>query len=173
MDNELGVGVVVNAIKGLPIALGYGLSLYDVGDPKHNILLSTKYNVTDALIVMLDANFAFVTATDYAVEVEADYAIGKEWTAGVNLEYGTNGYGPLADSGFFAYPWIQANVGTAHTLKLGFQFETDPSIWSIPFFYSIFLRVRDCELTFERSPERGSVLLTLDPVPSRAILWPQ
>jgi hypothetical protein len=135
-DNELGVSAVINAIEGLPIMLGYGLSLYDVGDPKHNILFSTKYSVNDALSLALDVNVAFVTDMDYAAELLVEYKLNPTWHVGANLEYGTNGYGPLADTGFFAYPWVQCNVGTAHTLKLGFKFETDPSIWSIPFFYS-------------------------------------
>jgi hypothetical protein len=135
-ENELGLSATINAIEGLALMVGYGVSLYDVNDPSHNILVSAKFTDLENWTFMLDGNLTYqVAPAGYAVELEADYAINPAWTAGVNLEYGNNGYGPLADTGFYVYPWIQANIGTAHTLKLGFTFETDPTIWSIPFFY--------------------------------------
>jgi hypothetical protein len=136
VDNELGISATINAIDGLALMVGYGVKLYDsINDPLHNILLSAKFTSLENFTFMLDANLAYQTVADYAVELEVDYALNESWTAGVNLEYGTNGYGPLADTGFYAYPWIQLAVGSASSLKFGFAFETDPTIWSIPLFY--------------------------------------
>jgi len=142
-ENELGVSAVINAVKGLPIMLGYGLSMYDVDAMKHNILFSTKYTM-DALSLAVDANFVYQTAAAYAVELEAKYALNKSWTAGVELGYGNESYGDMTLGGFFVWPWLQLSVGSAHTLKLGFVLDTDGDgagadtlLWNIPFFYSM------------------------------------
>jgi hypothetical protein len=146
-ENELGVGVTINAIKGLPISLGYGLSLYAASDPRSNILLSTKYTM-DALTLLFDANVTLWTANandfGYAADLVASYALSKAWTAGVQLEYGNQSYADMTGGGFFVWPWIQANIGSAHTLRLGFQLDTDGDgagadtlLWSIPLFYTM------------------------------------
>jgi len=147
-ENELGVGVTINAIKGLPISLGYGLSLYAASDPRSNILLSTKYSM-DALTLLFDANVLLWTAEandfGYAFDLVATYALNKMFTAGVQLEYGNKGYADMnSGGGFFVWPWIQANVGSAHTMRLGFQLDTDGDgagadvlTWRIPLFYTM------------------------------------
>jgi hypothetical protein len=147
VENELGVSAVINAVKGLPIMLGYGLKMYDsINDPLHTILFSTKYSVNDALSFLLDANFDYqasaATTTNYAVDLVTKYKLSKALTAGVQLEYGNHSYADMTGGGFFVWPWLELAVGSAHTLKLGFVFDTDGGgtdtlLWNIPFFYTM------------------------------------
>lgn len=147
LENEFGFGATITAIKGLPIALGYGLKLYTTSDPRHNVLLSTKYTL-DAITLLFDANVTYWTANandlGYAVDLVAKYALNKTLTAGIQLEYGNQSYGDMTGGGFFVWPWVELAVGSAHTLKLGFVLDSDGDgtgsdvlLWNIPFFYSM------------------------------------
>jgi len=141
-SDEIGVAAKVTAIKGLPLLVGYRLKDLAYGTMDHQVYFSTQY-VMDPLTLSLDVCFQYETAATFAAELLAEYALNKTWHAGAYIGYADGmTYGDLdAQGGFELEPFIQANIGSAHTLKLSFLLDTEAVAeglhWAIPFFYSI------------------------------------
>lgn len=138
-QDEIGVGLKVDAVKVLPIVLTYNMNLTT---SKHTVLASAQY-AADAITVAVDAVLGYDTAATWAVEAMASYKLSDMWSVGANIGYDA-GYGFWTDGdgvgGFIAYPWVNANVGSG-SLKLGFVFDTEYAAegtnWKIPLKYVI------------------------------------
>lgn len=139
-QDEIGVGLKVDALKVLPIVLTYNMNLTT---SKHTVLASAQY-AADAITVAVDAILGYDTAATWAVEAMASYKLSDMWSVGANLGYDA-GYGYWTDGdgvgGFIAYPWVNANVGSGSSLKLGFvfdtEYDTEGTNWKIPLKYVI------------------------------------
>lgn len=143
LENAFGGAAKITAIKILPLYLSFQVNLYDVNDPQFNVLFSTQY-VAGPITAALDAKIVYQTQLDYAVEALVKYALNPTWVVGANLGYATIGYFTYGSAGVFVYPWVQVNVGSASSLRLGFVLDTEYSdtettglLWNIPFRYVI------------------------------------
>jgi len=143
LENAFGGAVKLTAIKILPMVLSFQMNLYDVNDPQFNVLFSTQY-VMGAMTAAVDAKFVYQTQFDYAIEALVKYSLNPTWVVGANLGYATISYFTYGSAGLFVLPWVQANIGSASSLRLGFVLDTEYSatestglLWNIPFRYII------------------------------------
>jgi len=140
LENAFGGAVKITAIKILPLYLSFQMSLYDVNDPLYAGLFSTQY-VMGPMTSSVDAKFQYQTQFDYAVEANVNYKLNPTWTVGANLGYASIAFFTDGGPGLLLYPWVQANVGSASYLKLGFrldtEFDTEGLLWNIPLKYVI------------------------------------
>jgi len=142
INDELGVSVEVNAIKGLPILLawaydldGSAASATSLAKASWNrVLVSTSYTMDKLSAAVTGVGHFASDATLFAVEANVGYALSDTYKVGANLGYDT-GYGFFTDGdgGFFVYPWVNVTVGGG-SLNLGFALSTGGTNnpWDIP-----------------------------------------